>query len=151
MVPMKNIARKHVAKRGLLAILAICLVTVTGCATSGIMKDPDLEKLAYDEDGILRYDGLVIEGIKFSLPWYKEMWPDNGAEWGFSLVTLGAGMGVGGAISGGESSGDAPEEVVEETPSAATGSGSGSGGGGTPAAPPAAPAGGGGGGDESPW
>lgn len=133
----------------LAAAFIISMLCMTGCVTSGIMKSPDLTKLAYNENGVLLYDGKTVEGIKLKLPWYKEMWPDNGAEWSFSLMSLGVGIGVGGAMSGGDSSSAVVEETQEET----TTTSSGGGGGSDPPAPaaPAPPAGGGGGDDESPW
>lgn len=138
-----------------LIVLFAVFLSTSGCVT-GIVDKPDLKKLAYDKDGVLRYDGEKVEGIKIKLPWYKEMWPDNAAEWGFTLVTAGisgAAAGSGGGSSEGSSETiEAPVAVTTTTSSSkprpkpsptttTSTSDSGGGGGGGSAPPP--PSGGG--------
>ncbi len=128
-------------------VLAFGLLCTTGCITSGIVKKPDLKKLSYDKEGILKYDGKEVDGIKLKLPWHQEMWPDNASEWSFSLLTFGAGVGIGSASSGSSGSGEDTDAVVTAGPVSGGGGSSGSsgssGGGGS--------GGGGSGGDESPF
>lgn len=146
------------AKGPLTIFLLMMFALSSGCVT-GIVSNPDLNRLVYDDEGVLRYNGKRVEGIKLELPWYKEMWPDNGPEWAFTLVTVGAAAAASGGGGGGSSSEDVTEEPVavtttstsrpksdpepEETTPTDGGGGGGGGGGSTP--PP------GGGGIELPF
>lgn len=147
-----------------LLVAWIGLSVCSGCYT-GIVNRPDLKNLSYDREGVLRYKGEEVEGIKLKLPWYKEMWPDNAAEWGFTLVSAGlsaavASGGGGGGGGGGSSSGSTEPTVATTTTAPSSGggggrsrpstqstttstatsdSGGGGGGGGGGAAPPPAP------------
>jgi hypothetical protein len=91
-------------------ILLAVISMATGCVT-GVVNNPDLNELVYDDEGVLLYKGKRVEGIKMKLPWYKEMWPDSPAEWGFTLVTVGAAAAVSGG--GGGSSSSSNDEVIE--------------------------------------
>lgn len=143
--------------------LLLSVLAAPGCVT-GIIATPVLSDLAYDQQGVLRYKGQKVEGIKLELPWYEEMWPDNAPEWGFTLFTIGitavAAGGGGGSSSGGSSSAPAQTPVAVTASSSGSSSGSGStttsggssgggdtgGGGGAPPPPPPS-----GGGDELPF
>jgi hypothetical protein len=137
-------------------ILLAVISMATGCVT-GVVNNPDLKELVYDDEGVLRYQGKRVEGIKMELPWYKEMWPDNPAEWGFTLVTVGVAAAASGGGGGG---GGGTEEVIEEpvavttttsskprtdttTTATTTDTDTGGGGGGGGGAPPPPPPGGG--------
>lgn len=120
-----------------ISLLAGLLAVVSGCVT-GIVQKPDLSRLSYDEKGVLRYAGQPAE-VRYVLPWYQDIWPDSGPEWGFTLITFGAGVGIGAALGG-------------------DGGGNDNGGGESTTPPPAAPTpkppssgGGGGNGDETPF
>lgn len=138
------------ARRPLTISLMMMLALSSGCVT-GVVSNPDLNRLVYDEEGVLRYNGKRVEGIKLELPWYKEMWPDSPSEWGFTLVTVGvaaaaAGGGGGGGGGGTEEITEEPVAVTTSTstsrpkadpePEESTTSDSGGGGGGGAAPPP---------------
>ncbi len=151
-------------KRWLLMTCPVVLLVIlfcAGCATSGIVAKPDLTSLHYDSQGVLKYEGKEVEGVKLKLPWYKEMWPDNPPEWGFALVTFGAGVGVGSAVSdsaGGGGDGDSDVALTTPTMTPAAGGGAGGGGddggddgGGDDGGDDGGGDDGGGGVDETPW
>ena len=130
---------------------ALC---ATGCVT-GIIEKPKLDRLSYDKRGILRYEGEEVEGIKLKLPWHQELWPDNAPEWGFSLLTFGAGVGLGCVIAddsdGGDDGNDDADTTTPTTPSGDDGGGGGDDGGGDDGGDDGGGDDGGGGDDETPW
>lgn len=101
---------------GLSALIAVCVIG-QGCVT-GIIARPNLKKLAYDSDGVLRYDGRKVEGIKLELPWYQEMWPDSPSEWGFTLLTAGAAAAMSSGGGGGSSGSSTADAAVPSTTTA---------------------------------
>lgn len=111
---------KHILTASITAILLL----FSGCVT-GIIQKPDLGKLVYDKNGVLKYDGKEVE-IRETLPWYKDIWPDSPAEWGFALFTAGLGAAIASGGSGGN--GDFADTTATTT---TTTSSSGGGGGGS--------------------
>ncbi len=113
------------------AASGLVMLACSGCASYGpsVISDARLKDFSEDRAGKLRYKGEEVYQVELERPWYIQMLPNNGYQWGFTVGTFGLGVGAGAGLSGGSggSSGNpSTSSQPVQTPSSSSGSSGGS-------------------------